>query len=99
MRLPDGSDPGSRCSGSNSVPSSSPCAASGRPAAPPAWGRRSVAIFGAGTAGLLFVQLARLAGFAKIIVSDLTESRLALAARFGATTTVRPRSVARRSGA
>jgi L-iditol 2-dehydrogenase len=48
----------------------------------------SVAIFGAGTAGLLFVQLARLAGFAKIIVSDLTQSRLALAARFGATTTV-----------
>jgi len=48
----------------------------------------SVAISGAGTAGLFFVQLARLAGFAKIIVSDLTESRLALAARFGATTTV-----------
>lgn len=48
----------------------------------------SVAIFGTGAAGLLFVQLARLAGFAKIIVSDLTESRLALAARFGATTTV-----------
>jgi threonine dehydrogenase-like Zn-dependent dehydrogenase len=44
----------------------------------------SVAIFGTGAAGLLFVQLARLAGFAKIIVSDLTESRLALAARFGA---------------
>ena len=48
----------------------------------------SVAIFGAGTAGLFFVQLARLAGFEKIIVSDLTESRLALAAQFGATTTV-----------
>lgn len=48
----------------------------------------SVAVIGAGTAGLFFVQLARLAGFAKIIVSDLTESRLALAARFGATTTV-----------
>ncbi len=48
----------------------------------------SVAVCGAGTAGLFFVQLARLAGFAKIIVSDLTESRLALAARFGATTTV-----------
>jgi L-iditol 2-dehydrogenase len=48
----------------------------------------SVAIFGAGTAGLFFVQLARLAGFAKIIVSDLTDSRLALAKRFGATTTV-----------
>jgi threonine dehydrogenase-like Zn-dependent dehydrogenase len=48
----------------------------------------SVAIFGTGAAGLLFVQLARLAGFAKIIVSDLTESRLALATRFGATTTV-----------
>jgi L-iditol 2-dehydrogenase len=48
----------------------------------------TVAIFGTGAAGLLFVQLARLAGFTKIIVSDLTESRLALAARFGATTTV-----------
>lgn len=48
----------------------------------------TVAIFGAGSAGLLFVQLARLAGFEKIIVSDLTESRLALAKRFGATTTV-----------
>lgn len=48
----------------------------------------TVAIFGAGSAGLFFTQLARLAGFEKIIVSDLTESRLALAARFGATTTV-----------
>jgi L-iditol 2-dehydrogenase len=47
----------------------------------------TVAIFGAGAAGLLFVQLARLAGFTKILVSDLTESRLALAARFGATAT------------
>lgn len=47
-----------------------------------------VAIFGAGSAGLLFVQLARLAGFEKIIVSDLTQSRLDLATRFGATTTV-----------
>lgn len=48
----------------------------------------TVAIFGAGSAGLFFTQLTRLAGFEKIIVSDLTESRLALAAQFGATTTV-----------
>lgn len=48
----------------------------------------TAAIFGAGAAGLLFVQLARLAGFEKIIVSDLTESRLELAKQFGATTTV-----------
>lgn len=47
----------------------------------------SVAIFGAGAAGLLFTQLAKLAGFEKILVSDLTESRLELAARFGATAT------------
>jgi threonine dehydrogenase-like Zn-dependent dehydrogenase len=48
----------------------------------------TVAIFGAGAAGLLFTQLARLAGFDKILVSDLTRSRLDLASRFGATATV-----------
>jgi L-iditol 2-dehydrogenase len=86
VRLPDGSDPGHQVLGQQlgtvvfAMRRFWPASHGGEAG--------SVAIFGAGTAGLLFVQLARLAGFAKIIVSDLTQSRLALAARFGATTTV-----------
>jgi threonine dehydrogenase-like Zn-dependent dehydrogenase len=86
VRLPDGSDPGLQVLGQQlgtvvfAMRRFWPAGLDREPG--------SVAIFGAGAAGLLFVQLARLAGFAKIIVSDLTESRLALAARFGATTTV-----------
>lgn len=86
VRLPDGSDPGHQVLGQQL----GTVVFAMRRFWPAGHGREpgSVAIFGAGAAGLLFVQLARLAGFAKIIVSDLTESRLALAARFGATTTV-----------
>jgi L-iditol 2-dehydrogenase len=85
--LPDGSDPGLQVLGQQL---GTVVFAMRRfwPAAPDRQPGGSVAIFGTGAAGLLFVQLARLAGFTKIIVSDLTESRLALAARFGATTTV-----------
>ena len=87
VRLPDGSDPGLQVLGQQLgtvVFAMRRFWPAGRDREPGG----SVAIFGTGAAGLLFVQLARLAGFTKIIVSDLTESRLALAARFGATTTV-----------
>lgn len=86
VRLPDGSDPGHQVLGQQLG-----CVVFAMRRFWPAGhggAAGSVAIFGAGSAGLLFVQLARLAGFEKIIVSDLTESRLALAARFGATTTI-----------
>ena len=46
------------------------------------------AIVGAGAIGLLLVQLARLAGAREIVVSDISEARLALALRLGATRTV-----------
>jgi L-iditol 2-dehydrogenase len=91
VRLPDGSDPGQQVLAQQlgtvvfAMRRFWP-AAQASAAGPGEAG--SVAIFGAGTAGLFFVQLARLAGFEKIIVSDLTESRLALAKRFGATATV-----------
>jgi threonine dehydrogenase-like Zn-dependent dehydrogenase len=87
VRLPDGSDPGLQVLGQQL---GTVVFAMRRfwPGGPDREPGGSVAIFGTGAAGLLFVQLARLAGFTKIIVSDLTESRLALAARFGATTTV-----------
>lgn len=49
---------------------------------------RSAAVIGAGSAGLFFLQLLRRAGCAQVIVSDLSEQRLALAREFGATTTV-----------
>ena len=87
VHLPDGSDPGLQVLGQQLgtvVFAMRRFWPAGRDREPGG----SVAIFGTGAAGLLFVQLARMAGFAKIIVSDLTESRLALAARFGATTTV-----------
>ena len=87
VHLPDGSDPGLQVLGQQLgtvVFAMRRFWPAGRDREPGG----SVAIFGTGAAGLLFVQLARLAGFTKIIVSDLTESRLALAARFGATTTV-----------
>lgn len=48
----------------------------------------SAAVLGAGAAGLFFVQLARRAGFGSIVVSDLSDDRLALAAKLGATVTV-----------
>jgi L-iditol 2-dehydrogenase len=86
VRLPDGSDPGLQVLAQQL----GTVVFAMRRFWPGGDGREagSVAIFGAGAAGLLFTQLARIAGFEKIIVSDLTESRLALAARFGATTTV-----------
>lgn len=91
VRLPDGSDPGYQVLAQQlgtvvfAMRRFWPASRAGVAGAGEAG---SVAIFGAGSAGLFFVQLARLAGFAKIIVSDLTDSRLALAKRFGATTTV-----------
>lgn len=48
----------------------------------------SVAIVGAGPIGLLIAQLARVAGARRVIVSDLSESRLAMARDLGATETV-----------
>lgn len=45
---------------------------------------RSVAVLGAGSAGLFALQLARLAGFAQVIVADLEPSRLEVAMRLGA---------------
>ncbi|MFC7404514.1 zinc-binding dehydrogenase [Georgenia alba] len=48
----------------------------------------TVAIAGAGSAGLFFVQLARRAGFEHILVSDLDPRRLEVAERLGAATTV-----------
>ena len=91
VRLPDGSDPGHQVLAQQLgtvVFAMRRFWPAGHASAAGVGEAGSVAIFGAGAAGLFFVQLARLAGFEKIIVSDLTESRLALAARFGATTTV-----------
>jgi L-iditol 2-dehydrogenase len=45
---------------------------------------RSVAICGAGSAGLFFAQLARLAGFETVIVADAVALRLRIAEAFGA---------------
>jgi L-iditol 2-dehydrogenase len=50
-------------------------------------GRRA-GIIGAGSAGLFALQLARRAGFAETVVSDLEPSRLAVATKLGATVTV-----------
>jgi L-iditol 2-dehydrogenase len=44
----------------------------------------TIAICGAGSAGLFFTQLARLAGFQKIIVADRAALRLQIAKEFGA---------------
>jgi 2-desacetyl-2-hydroxyethyl bacteriochlorophyllide A dehydrogenase len=51
---------------------------------------RTVVVLGAGAQGLFAVQLARSAGAAQIIASDLFDDRLELAARSGATLTLRP---------
>jgi len=48
----------------------------------------TVAVLGQGVAGLLFTQVARLMGAAKIFVSDLYEEKLQWAERFGADGTV-----------
>ncbi len=48
----------------------------------------TVAIIGAGSAGLFFVQQAKRLGFETILVSDLNASRLAVARQLGATVTV-----------
>jgi L-iditol 2-dehydrogenase len=48
----------------------------------------TVAIIGAGSAGLFFVQEARLLGFSNILISDLNEERLAVASSLGANVTV-----------
>jgi L-iditol 2-dehydrogenase len=46
-------------------------------------------VLGAGSAGLFFVQLARRAGFGRLVVCDLDERRLALASALGADLAVR----------
>ena len=48
----------------------------------------TVGIIGAGSAGLFFLQQAKLLGFENIIISDLNEERLAVAGRLGAQTLV-----------
>ena len=50
---------------------------------------RCVLVLGAGPQGLLAAQLARLAGAAQVLVSDVLDERLAWAARLGATATLR----------
>lgn len=50
----------------------------------------AVAVAGAGPISLLIVQMARLAGARRIVVSDLNEERLKLARRLGATETIDP---------
>jgi L-iditol 2-dehydrogenase len=57
----------------------------------------SVAVIGAGMIGLLLIQVLKAKGCAQIIAVDLDEGRLALAARFGATTTIVSRSADVRS--
>lgn len=48
----------------------------------------AVAVAGAGPIGLLIVQMSRLAGARRIVVSDMDDRRLALARQLGATATV-----------
>lgn len=50
----------------------------------------SVAVLGSGVAGLLHVQLARLAGAARIVATDVVDYRLAAARRLGADATLAP---------
>ncbi len=49
---------------------------------------RSVAVIGAGTQGLLAIQVARHIGATRIVVTDMVPSRLELASRLGATHTI-----------
>lgn len=53
---------------------------------------QSVAIFGAGTIGLLAMQCARLAGATELLVLDIDPHRLEIAQRMGATRALDPRS-------
>ncbi|MBI3971707.1 MAG: alcohol dehydrogenase catalytic domain-containing protein [Chloroflexi bacterium] len=55
---------------------------------------RAVAIYGAGTIGLLALQAARLAGATTTLVFDVDEERLAVARRLRATRALDPRSEA-----
>jgi L-iditol 2-dehydrogenase len=48
------------------------------------------AIIGAGSAGLFALQLAKLAGFSEVIISDLEPARLEIAKRLGAVTVHAP---------
>jgi L-iditol 2-dehydrogenase len=52
----------------------------------------SIAILGAGTVGLLVLQVARLAGFSTIAISDLSDNRLDVAKNLGADLTVNGKS-------
>jgi threonine dehydrogenase-like Zn-dependent dehydrogenase len=52
----------------------------------------TAAVLGAGTQGLLALQLARLAGAREVLSIDTNDARLAVAARLGATRTVNPRT-------
>lgn len=52
----------------------------------------TAAILGAGTQGLLALQLARLAGAREVISIDTNEARLAVAKRLGATRTFNPKT-------
>ena len=63
------------------------CVVYGLQRATPALGDR-VLIFGAGPIGLLLMQTVRRAGAAQVVVTDLQQERLELAARLGADTTV-----------
>jgi threonine dehydrogenase-like Zn-dependent dehydrogenase len=49
---------------------------------------RTAAVLGTGPAGLAFVALLRRAGFDRVVVSDLSAARLAVAAELGASTLV-----------
>lgn len=52
----------------------------------------SCAVIGAGPIGLLLVKLAKIAGARHIVVSDVSDERLACATRMGATRTLNPKS-------
>jgi threonine dehydrogenase-like Zn-dependent dehydrogenase len=53
---------------------------------------RSIAVFGAGTIGLMALQAARLAGATTTLVLDVDAGRLEIAKRLGATATLDPRT-------
>jgi len=52
----------------------------------------TIAIIGAGTAGIIHTALSEILGAAKIIVSDLIDSRLKIAKEFGADVAVNPKN-------